>query len=217
MINFEQGVGASPYFIAVDSGGVPVTGVVVGDLTIYVSKNGATATAVIPTSVIEIDSTNAPGGYSVALPAATFNTVGTVFLHITIAGAEAYRIQGEVILITNSVLDSRTFSTDTNVDGLVTTIGSMETILNDVDGKVDDLGIDLITVETLVFDIRALAAQAGFRITGTSYDLDNHLTDATIEGYNQGDTPGVDVPRVTLTLEATYNGTGQMTEYKVSE
>ena len=93
----------------------------------------------------------------------------------------------------------------------------METVLNNVDGKVDDISIDVTNLETLLLDVRALAAQAGYRITGTSYDGDNHLTDATIEGYDQGDTPGVDVPRVTLTLEATYNGSGQMTEYKVSE
>lgn len=64
------------------------TGLAAG-LTVYQSKAGAATGAITPTSVTEIDSTNAKGLYALALNTTSWtNTLGEMMLHITATGAD---------------------------------------------------------------------------------------------------------------------------------
>lgn len=64
------------------------TGLAAG-LTVYQSKAGAATGAITPTSVTELDATNAKGLYALALNTTTWtNTLGEMILHITATGAD---------------------------------------------------------------------------------------------------------------------------------
>jgi hypothetical protein len=66
-----------------------VTGLSAG-LTIYATKAGGTPTHITPT-VSELDATNAPGLYSLALTSSHTNTLGELQLYITGSGADPAR------------------------------------------------------------------------------------------------------------------------------
>ncbi len=223
-MNFDQNTANDVYVLAVQSDGTPITGLLVGDFTVYVSKAGAAGSVVVPSSATEVESTGMAGVYSLSLASGSFDTAGQIAIVSTPTGGIDYRILGEVVAINSVVLNTRTLDTKNDTTSLITTIGTMDTTLTGVDTKIDtiDTNVDAILVDTtsienLMLDVRALAAQAGYRITSAVYNGSNQLTNATLEGYEPGDTPGVDIPRLSLTLEATYNGSGQMTEFKVSE
>lgn len=56
-------------------------------LTIYASKDGGTPAAITPT-VTELDSTNMPGWYKLALTTSHTDTLGDLALHVTATGAD---------------------------------------------------------------------------------------------------------------------------------
>lgn len=84
----KQGVGTIVTVLMVDSSDhvTGKTGLSAG-LTIYATKNGVSPAVITPT-VVELDSTNVKGVYSLALNGSHTDTIGELQLHITASGAD---------------------------------------------------------------------------------------------------------------------------------
>lgn len=92
------------------SSGTPVTGLVHGSFTLYASKEGATPAAVTLTGLVtEIDATNMAGLYKIAIPSATFDTVGLLTLHFSGAAFDSVIMHGNVG-VRDYLLDVRALS-----------------------------------------------------------------------------------------------------------
>ncbi len=65
-------------------------------LTIYATKDGGTPAVITPT-VTELDSTNVPGLYNLALTTTHTNTLGELQLHITASGADPTDVAHQVV------------------------------------------------------------------------------------------------------------------------
>ena len=69
----------------------------------------------------------------------------------------------------------------------------------------------------LLLDVRALAGQAGFKVASTTFDSFGNMLTGTITGYNPDADVDVATARVTLAVEATYDGSGRLSTMKVEE
>ncbi len=78
------------------NGAATITGKVIGDFTVYMSKDGAVGIAITPTTVIELDSTNMSGVYAFKLPAVYFDTAGVTTISVTCTGMDQFNIIGDV-------------------------------------------------------------------------------------------------------------------------
>ena len=220
-MQFKQNTANTVYFMVVDSSGVAQTGASL--VSVYYSATGVPGVlaTVVAISFTEVESVNMPGVYSVLVTSA-FNSIGPVALTVNTDLGLPYNVMGEVVAITNQELfdsqdsiSSLLTSVDDTVNNTDLIVGSLEITVNDTNAKVTAL--DNTSITELLKDIRALAGQAGFRISSATYDGSNQLLTATIAGYEPGADPDAAVPRVTLELAAVYNGSGQMTQYTVKE
>lgn len=72
------------------------------------------------------------------------------------------------------------------------------------------------TADTLL-DIRAMAGQIGFRLVPATFDALGNMLTGELRGYNPDADPNADTPRLTLSLTATYDGSGRLTDLQVAE
>lgn len=105
MYQFRRNTAAVVFVLAL-SAGSPVTGLVSGDFTTRASKNGAAASSVTPTTVLEVSAANMPGVYAFTIPAATFDTDGPIVLQMASGSSDTYSILGQVGVI-DWMLDMR--------------------------------------------------------------------------------------------------------------
>lgn len=105
MYQFRRNTAVVVYILCV-SGGVGVTGLLVGDMTVYATKNGAVAAAITPDSVVEVDATNMPGLYAMTLPATALDTDGAFVAQVASVSFDTYGILGQVGVV-DWMLDMR--------------------------------------------------------------------------------------------------------------
>lgn len=83
--------------------------------------------------------------------------------------------------------------------------------------NIDDIATDLEDIAEKLCKVLGLV-QSNYRLTNQIYNSDGCLTSATISIYNSAnDTDSQTNPIATYTITATYNSTGELIDYKVTE
>ena len=211
-MNFNQSTANTVHLMVVDAAGVAQTGATLTSIY-YASAGTGSVGGVV--AFAETDSVNMPGVYFALVSPSAFSTVGPVAITFNTDLGIPYHVVGEVVEMSNSEAATNFAEIISNQGYIQTDTGDTLTVVNDNNTKL--IALEGIGIDSLLKDIRALAGQAGFRIANTTYDASNQLVTADITGFDPGIDPDTGTARVTLELEAVYNGSGQMTQYTVKE
>jgi hypothetical protein len=136
--------------IILGDGGTPVTGLVFGDVTAYVSKNGSAPVAYTLTgsNFNEISAANMPGFYHVDFTATETNTLGEVVITFSGGTFDTYALRAQVIVGSIADLDASLSTIEAKVDtvdGVVDTIQATTASINSSTGA---LSSGLTAVQT---------------------------------------------------------------------
>lgn len=143
-----------------------------------------------------------------------------VVTQVTNANTQLTEIKGAGFVSSNHALSEL----DLTSSGGSTDLTPVLTALSDLDVNVSDLDVNVSQIDAKV-DAMALSvtrllglSQENYRITNQTYNSDNKLTSASLRLFgNKTDTNANSSPIATYSVSATYNGTGLLIDYKVTQ
>jgi len=219
------------------SSGAPVTGLTFADVTAYTSKNGGPAVAYPLTGLnfTEIDAVNMPGVYSASFSSAVTNTLGELIAHFSGGTFDTYLIRATVFNVafneidttttdtlsqsaTNSsdlaAIDAVVTATQATVGGFATSLGNIETNVDDIQGAGFVSGTDSLAALRGDFDTRIpeeVSRRSDF-VNGAGNltpPVDVGLWDVLGDGTTSISDLGVDLKRSLGLSQENYRVTGQ--------